>query len=161
MTTNTTDDAARRAQLAQITGLNLNPDPDAPALEVFERPLTQTAPSDIVWAPKGVDPHTMPVSDIVFDPAMVEQFADLSPRGRSEAARFLFAQYKSLGRNKDRNSLLHRRIGEFLAHTHRSRETGGGYVKDKIRLGNTLAEHGVSADDLKEYLAWKAQKEQS
>lgn len=140
-----------------LASLDLNP--DAPALENFERPLIKPLPQGIVWAPEGIDPHTMPVTDIVFDPAMVEQFPDLSPRGRRPACDYLFAQYKSYGRNKDRNSLLHRRIGEFLAKTHRDRETGGGgFVKGKMRLANTMAEHGVTEEDLKEYLAWKAQQ---
>lgn len=149
----TKTDAERREFL---TSLNLNP--DAPALERVERPIAKPLPDGIQWAPEGVDPHTMPVTDIVFDPAMVEQFPDLSPRGRNAASRFLFDQYKSYGRDKDRNSLLHRRIGEFLGKTHRDRETGGSFVKDKIRLANTMAEHGVTEADLKEYLAWKAQQ---
>jgi hypothetical protein len=140
-----------------LASLDLNP--DAPALETFERPLLKPLPIGIVWAPEGIDPHTMPVSDIAFDPAMVEHFPDLSPRGRSAASRELFERYKSYGRNKDRNSLLHRRIGEFLGRVHRDRETGGGgFVKDKIRLANTMAEHGVTEDDLAEFLAWKAQQ---
>jgi len=155
MTTKT--DAERRADLAQKTGLDLNPNPDEAAL--VKRPIAKPLPDHIQWAPEGADPHTMPVTDIVFDPAMVEQFPDLSPRGRNAASRFLFDQYKSYGRDKDRNSLLHRRIGEFLAKMHRDRETGGSFVKDKIRLANTLAEHDVTETDLKEYLAWKASKE--
>lgn len=147
----TKTDAERREFLAS---LNLNP--DAPALERIERPVTPSMPSGIRWAPEGVDPHMMPVTDITFDPAMVEHFSDLSPRGRRPASDFLFAQYKSYGRNKDRNSLLHRRIGEFLARTHRDRETGGGtFVKDKIRLANTLAEHGITEAELAEFVAWK------
>jgi len=149
-------DAERRQFLA---GLNLNP--DAPALERMERPAAKPLPDGIQWAPEGIDPHAMPVTDVAFDPAMVEQFADLSPRGRSAAARFLFEQYKSLGRNKDRNSLLHRCIGEFLAKVHRDRETGGSFVKDKIRLANTMAEHGVTEADLNDYLEWKREGEQS
>lgn len=151
----TKTDAERREFLASM---NLNP--DAPALEKFDRPVGMSLPTGVQWAPDNVDPHTMPVSDIAFDAAMVEQFPDLSPRGRSAAARFLFDQYKSYGRNKDRNSLLHRCIGEFLARTHRDRETGGGgFVKNKIRLANTLAEHGVTEDDMSEFLAWKAQQQ--
>lgn len=141
----------RREALAAMTGLDL----DAPAL--VSRP-ERNVPTHIEWAPKGVDPQTMPVTDIVFIPEMVEHFADLSPRGRRPASDYLFAQYKSYGRNKDRNSLLHRRIGEFLARTHRDRETGGGFVKSKIALANTLAEHDVTEADLADFLAWKAQQ---
>lgn len=144
---------------AFLTSMGL--DPDAPALTRRGAALAPSRRGDVRWAPEGVDPHTMAVSDIVFDPAMVEQFPDLSPQGRNAASRYLFDQYKSYGRNKDRNSLLHRRIGEFLAHAHRARETGGdGFVKDKIRLANTLAEHGVTAEDLEEYLKFKAAQEE-
>lgn len=147
----TLTDAERRAEIAAKTGLNL----DGPAL--VQRPeRLAMQPANITWAPEGVDPHMMAVTDIVFTEAMVEQFADLSPRGRNAASAYLFQAYKSYGRNKDRNSLLHRMIGEFLAGVHRSRETGGGFVKDKIRLANTLAEHGITEDKLAEFLAWKA-----
>lgn len=148
-------DAERRKFLAEQTGLNLD-DPDAP-LEAVRTVKAVTA-EGIQWAPAGLDPHTMPVTDIQFESAMVEQFPDLSPRSRRAASDFLFAQFKSYGRNKDRNSLLHHKIGEFLAREHRTRETGGGFVKSKIGLANTLAEHGVTAADLEEFLAFKAQQ---
>lgn len=135
-----------------LSSLNLNPDPKAPALERFDRSTF------VELAPEGIDPHMMAVTDIVFTTEMVEQFPDLSPRSRRAASDHLFALYKSYGRNRDRNSLLHRRIGEFLAHTHRERETGGSFVKDKIRLANTLAEHDVTAEDLAEFLAQRKAK---
>lgn len=128
-----------------VEGMGLRYDPEAPALDRFDR----TVP----LAPEGVDPHTMPVTDIVFTPEMVAQFPDLSPRERSAASNHLFALYKSYGRNKDRNSLLHRRIGEFLAseHKRRTRPSGeAGFVQDKIRLANFLAEEGISEADLRE-----------
>lgn len=152
--TKTQTDAERREALAAMTGLDL----DGPAL--VSRPERPGAHTHIQWAPKGVDPQTMPITDIVFTPEMVEQFADLSPRGRRPASDYLFAIYKSYGRNKDRNSLLHRRIGEFLASVHKDRtQPGGSFVKDKIKLANTLAEHGITEADLGDYLAWKAQQE--
>jgi hypothetical protein len=144
----------RRAEIAAMTGLDL----DGPALVARPERATSMAPaSGIEWAPKGIDPHMMPVTDIEFTPEMVEHFPDLSPRNRKAAYTHLFEQYKAYGRNKDRNSLLGRRIGEFLARVHRDRETGGsGFVKGKIALANTLAEHGVTEKDLAEFLAWKA-----
>ena len=142
----------RRELLTKI-GLN----PDAPALEVLPtRPVAQTAAVGVQWAPAGVNPHEMPVTEIVFDPAMVEHFSDLSPKMRSAASAYLFAQYKGRRGDKDRNSLLHRRIGEFLANEHKRRNPGGGYVREKVKLANTLAEHNVSEGDLAEFLAWKA-----
>lgn len=128
-----------------VEGLGLRYDPEAPALDRFDR--------SVQVAPEGVDPHTMPVTDIVFTPEMVAQFPDLSPRQRSAAARYLHEIYKSYGRNKDRNSLLHRRIGEFLAgeHKRRTRPTGeAGFVQEKIRLANMLAEAGITEEDLRE-----------
>ena len=149
-----TDDERREF----LSSLNLNP--DAPALENFDRPAERPAIKQVAegiqWAPEGVDPHTMPVTDIVFDPRMREQYPDLSPRARRAPSDFLFAIYKSYGRNKDRNSLLHRRIGEFLARTHKERtQPGGEFVKDKIRLANTLAEHCITEEQLAEFIAWK------
>lgn len=141
-----------------LSSLNLNA--EAPALEQFDRPIAKATATHIQWAAEGADPHTMPITDIAFDPEMVEQFPDLSPRGRSAASRFLFDQYKSYGRDKDRNSLLHRRIGEFLAQVHRTRETGGGFVKDKIALANTFAEQGITAEDVEGFIAWKRGQEE-
>lgn len=151
MAKNATKNESERREF--LASLNLNP--DAPALE------KPKASDGICWAPVGIDPHTMPITDIVFDPAMVAQFADLSPRNRRAASDYLFAAYKSYGRNKDRNSLLHRRIGEFLASVHKERTNGGesgGFVKEKIRLANTFAEHGITEQDMIEFLAWKAQQ---
>lgn len=140
----------RREFLSDI-GLN----PDAPALD---RPEREAGAGAFQWAPPGIDPRTMPVSDIVFTAEMVAQFPDLNPRNRKAAANHLFEIYKAYGRNKDRNSLLNGRIGTFLASVHEERKVaaGGGFVKDKIRLANTLAEHNIDEGDLAEFLAWKA-----
>lgn len=149
-------DTERRAALAAMTGLDL----DGPALVARPERSSMAPAGGIEWAPKGVDPHLMPVTDIAFTPEMVEHFADLSPRNRKAAYTYLFDQYKAYGRNKDRNSLLGKRIGEFLARVHRDRETGGGgFVKDKIRLANFLAEQGITEQDLEAYVAWKQQQE--
>jgi len=138
---------AQRRETLLAAGLN----PDAPALV---RPVTRQ-PSIVPWAPEGVDPHKMPVSEIVFTPEMVEHFQDLSPKSRKAPYNHLFEQYKGIRGDKDRNSLLGRRINEFLASEYKRRQPGGGYVQDKIRLANTLAQHDVKEEDLAEFLAWK------
>lgn len=109
----------------------------------------------IALAPEGVDPSTMPVSDIVFDPRLLDDFPSLSGEGFAAASRYVFSLYKSQGKNKDRNSLLHQRIGQFINQVRRSRETGTGYVKDKVKankeqydLAAMLAAKGITAADL-------------
>ena len=131
---------------------------DLPDGATLGRPVTKQ-PAIVEWAPEGIDPHAMPVTDIVFTPEMVEHFPDLSPKARNAASRYLFDQYKSPWRNSDRHSLLHHKIGEFLARVHKERQPGGSFVKEKIRLANTLAEHDITEDDLQKYIAWKASQE--
>lgn len=149
-------DAEARAQLAAI-GLNL----DGPALDLPARPEHVVPERSVTLAPEGADPRTMPVTDIVFDPALLDGFPSLEGEGLAAASRHVFALYKSHGRNKDRNSLLHRRIGEFIAQVRRSRETGVPHVKEQVRrtgkqrdLLALLAEHGInSVDDLASLLS--------
>lgn len=138
---------------AQIAALGLNP--DAPAFgEVVAKPDAKR--KQPVLAPEGVDPHMMPVTEIVFDPALLDDFPSLSGDGLAAASRHVFALYKSPGRNKDRNSLLHREVGLFISRVRRSRETGTPHVKEQVRQGSKqrdllalLAEHGIkSVDDL-------------
>lgn len=146
-------DAERRKHLAKITGLDL--DPDVPA-KVAREP--QRA-KNVSLAPPGVDPHTMPVSDIVFDPALLDEFPSLEGQGQRAAADHVFALYKSPGRNKDRNSLLWSRVGKFIVKVRSSREPGGsvvtGHVKEEVKatreqrdLAALLTEHGITAGDL-------------
>lgn len=151
----TLTDEQRRAKLASA---GLDPDGSALVKRPADRPITKE-PARIQWAPEGVDPHTMPVTDIVFTPEMVEHFPDLSPRSRKAPYTHLFEQYKAYGRDKDRNSLLGRRIGEFLGGEHKRRQPGGGYVQDKIRMANTLVQHDVTETDLDEFIAWKRAQE--
>lgn len=108
-------------------------------------------------APKGVDPHTMPVEDIVFDERLLDNFASLAFNQQGKAASdYVFSLYKSVGKNKDRNSALHTRIASFITLTRRNRETGG-MVKEKVAstkeqrdLSAVLASQGLSAGDLAE-----------
>lgn len=69
-----------------------------------------------------VDFHTMPVSDIKFDPALLDEFPDLGGQNFRLASDKLFAMYKSKGRNKDRNGLLHRKITEFIQQVKKQRK---------------------------------------
>lgn len=146
------DDTEARAQLAAITGLDL----DAPALDMPERPAHTTEQRQPVLAPEGVDPHSMPVTDIEFDPALLDGFHDLAGQ-RKQASDHVFGFYRDpRGRNKDRHSLLHSRIGKFIEQVRSSRRTGTPYVKDTVRRSGDqrdllalLAGHGItSIDDL-------------
>lgn len=143
-----------------LKGLGLNP--DAPALTSLSEPEPERPKKPKAQlAPKGADPHAMPVSEIVFDPALLDQFPNLEGQGRRAAADYVFALYKSPGRNKDRNSLLWSEVGKFIQRVHRSRETGVPHVKDKVKAGKksrdllaVLAELGIeSVDDLTALLA--------
>lgn len=144
--------ALDEAERTQIAALGLNP--EAPAfgavpVEKKKRPVT--------LAPEGVDPHMMPVSDIVFDPALLDDFPSLEGQGRAAATRYVFDLYKSPHKNKDRHRRLQDEIGLFILRVRRSRETGTPHVKEKIRKNKKqddllalLAEHGIaSVDDLK------------
>lgn len=147
-------DAERKEFLASI-GLN----PDAPGLvaEVAtEAPAKSKSKADasVRLAPEGMDPRAMSVSDIVFDPRLLDDFPSLEGAGMSAASRHVFDLYKSHGRNKDRNSLLHRKITEFIGAVRRERATGG-LVKEKVKatkeqreLANLLAAKGLTAEDL-------------
>jgi hypothetical protein len=110
------------------------------------------------------DLHTMPVEDIVFDPALLDRFPSLSGDGMNEASKYVFSLYKSLGKNKERNSLLHRRISTFITTTRRSRQTGGMVTEavktTKAQRDNAalLASQGVTDSDLAEALRLLAQK---
>ena len=141
---------------AQLAALGLNP--DAPAFGAV--PASESKKRQPVLAPEGVDPHTMAVTDIVFDPALLDEFPSLEGDGLAAASRHVFALYKSPGRNKDRNSLLHREIGLFIQRVRRSRKDGVPHVKEQVRrtgkqrdLLALLAEHGItSVEDLKTML---------
>jgi hypothetical protein len=150
-----TVDAEARAQIAAL-GLN----PDAPAFGAVAPTTAPDAPT-VPLAPEGVDPHTMPVADLVFDPRLLDDFPSLDNRvGRPAAARYLFDLYKypRSATSKDRNRRLQDEIGLFIIRVRRTRESGTTHVKDQVRqtakqrdLLALLAEHGIqSIDDLKE-----------
>lgn len=153
-----TDDAKAREALAAISPQF------AAALETGETfdavvpaPQPTTKRKDPVLAPVGVDPHEIPAADIVFDPALLDGVDLSTPDARSNAVKAIFPLYKSPPRvNKDRNRLLHDRIGAFVRQAHRSATTGTQHVKQEVRrtgkqrdLLALLAEHGItSVEDL-------------
>lgn len=108
-------------------------DLDQPA-KVRPSPHVQApAADDIVLAPKGLDPRSMPVEEIIFDPRLLDPYPSLAfDQGGNAASQYIFSLYKSYGRNKDRNGALQRKITSFITHTRRQRETGG-MVKEKVK----------------------------
>ena len=99
-----------------------------------------------VSTPVQTDFHTMPVTDIVFDEADIAGF-DLETQF-SEASRVLFAKYRATGRNKDRNSLLHSRITQFLGAVRKSRRPEGGHVREEIALLNLIRASGLTVEQI-------------
>lgn len=133
---------------AQAPALAADITPDLPAHE------PRSSAKAVTLAPDGIDPHTMPVSDIEFAPALLDNFPSLEGAGMNAASRYVFELYKSAGRNKDRNSLLHRKITEFIGRERLSRRMGGqvtGLVKatkEQRDLAAVLAEKGLTVEDL-------------
>lgn len=156
----------RRQMLAEL-GLN----PDAPALIAKPEKVKHKAKADagqVTLAPPGVDPHAMPVEDIVLDERLLDGYHSLSfSEQGADAARYIFSLYKSQGRNKERNGALQRKISSFITQTRRNRETGG-MVKEKIASTKEqrdnaalLASANVSSADLAEALRLLAEKREA
>ena len=160
MTTALTEDGRRDL----LKGLGLNP--DAPGLAHID---PEPVPSEPAKAKKKkakkaqpVEPtinlRAIPASEIVFDPAMLDDFTDLSGSGMAAASRHLFELYKSPTKDRERNGLLHRRIGEFIQQVRRDRQAqrpSTGTVKEKIKvtkaqrdLARLMADQGLTAEDL-------------
>lgn len=138
---------AQRREHMQKLGL----DPDKAAMAPAVMPASKPS-GEIGLAPEGVDPRTMPVTDIEFDPRLLDGF-DLKKQ-RREAADHVFALYKSAGRNKDRNSLLWSRISKFITDQALANKTGGA-IKEKVKAtadqreqAAMLAGGGVTSEDL-------------
>lgn len=122
------------------------------SLGMTDKAKTTTKVSDVPLAPEGVDPRTMPVTDIVFDERLLDGF-DLDTQLR-EVADHVFAFYKSPTKNKDRNSLLWREVGLFIQRVKRERATGG-FVKEKVKTTKTdrdlaavIAKAGITPAEL-------------
>lgn len=107
----------------------------------------------------AADPRSaMPVTDIVFDPALLSGFDSLDGRGPAD---HVFGVYKSPGRNKDRNSLLWARVTKFVADERLKRRTGG-VVKEVVKttreqreLAQVMAAKGMTTEDLLALIADK------
>lgn len=107
-------------------------------------------------ADEDVNEHLIPVSDIVFTADMVDGF-DLETQ-LAAASRALFERFKSPRKDKERHSLLHRRISEFLSGLRMERRTGG-FVKERVQTTTTtralaamLETAGVTPEQLLELL---------
>ncbi len=144
-------DTEQREFLASI---GLNPDAPAASSPTVTAPHPPTVVNGVRLGPDGVDPRTIPAADIEFDDRLLDQFASLEGDGLKAASDYVFGLYKSRGRDKDRHSLLHRRITEFIGRVRRSRATGG-HVKETIKatrdqrdLAALMAAKGITPADL-------------
>lgn len=153
-----TDEARRQL----LTELNL--DPDAAGLADESAPAKRKKSNAPVLAPDGVNPHSMPVTAIVFDERLLDNFPVLEGSGLKAASDFVFSQYRAVtasgadAKDKDRHSLLHGRITKFIGEVRRSRATGG-YVREKVKatkeqreMAALLAGKGITAADLAKLL---------
>jgi len=112
----------------------------------------------VIQTVESLDLRRIPASEIVFDPEMLDEFPDLSGAGMAAASRHLVELYKSPTKDRERNGLLHRRIGEFIQQVRRDRQAlrpSTGVVKEKVKqtkaqrdLAALIAEAGLTADDL-------------
>jgi len=143
-----------RREAMRLLGL----DEDGPSLAQGTSEPKATIPTPvqtgIQFAPEGVDPHTMPVSDIEFTLDMLDSFPDLSGTNFKSASEFLFDQYRSRGRDRDRHALLHRRITEFISQVRRHRKSGG-LIRERVvadaesrDLAQLLAAKGLTMQGL-------------
>lgn len=145
-----------------LKGLGLSPDapglahiePEGPAKE----PKAKKAKKKKEPEAPSVDLRRIPASEIVFDPTMLDDFPDLSGSGMAAASRHLFELYKSPTKDRERNGLLHRRIGEFIQQVRRDRQAlrpSTGTIKEKVKvtkaqrdLARLMADKGLTAEDL-------------
>lgn len=126
MTTKTPEEAAAfKASIGLDPGAKAKLLPAAP-----KRDVTKRQP---VLAPEGVDPRTMPVTEIVFDDALLDDFPSLEGEGLKRAADHVFAFYKSPGRNTERNRPLWSEVGKFIQRVKKSRKAGVPHVKEEVR----------------------------
>jgi hypothetical protein len=96
----------------------------------------------------------MDVTDIEFTLDMLGGFPDLTGANFKAASEFLFDQYRSRGRDRDRHALLHRRITEFISQVRRHRKTGG-LIRERVvagaqvrELAQLLAGQDLTVEDL-------------
>ena len=149
-----------QAEFLKSLGLS----PTAPGLVEFETPEIETeAPAKPKASKKNAfpaDAHTMKIMDIPWNPAWLDQFPNLDGPNMAEASRYLFAQFKSEHRDKDRHSLLHREIGLFITRVRAARRAGSERpVTDQIKaekpqrdMAAALAAAGVTPEEVQEWL---------
>lgn len=149
-------------RVAFLAGLGL--DAEAPALAVDiavdEPAKPKKAKGDKPKKAKTkevvtIDPHTIDVSDIVFDAAMLADYR-LDASDIKQASDVLFQHYKSPTKG-ERNKFLHRRITEFIQQVKRDRNPAprDSHIKHKVKAGKDkrdlaqmLADADLTADDL-------------
>lgn len=156
--------ATEKERQALLRSVGLNPEAGAKLPAAPKREVSKNEP---VLAPEGVNPHTMPVSDIVFDPALLDDFPSLRGSEFGEASRKVFALYKSPTKDPDRNRRLHDEIGLFINRVRRSRKAGVPHVKEQVRrqqperdLLAQMREMDVSPEEMQAALALiKGQKD--
>lgn len=145
-----------------LTGLGLSP--NAPGLAGPPPDAPTTPKREVALVPSGLDPHTIPHEQIVFDPVLLDAFPVLEGEGRNEASKYVFGLYRSLGRDKGRNGALHRLIGEFIGQVKRARAAGApdAPIKGQVKVNKAqremaklLAEHGVDEHELAAFIASK------
>ena len=154
-------------RVQHLTALGINPDgkalaalpPDEPA-----KPKHQPAKGEVTLAPPGVDPRTMNVDEITFDPHLLDSFPSLEGDGLAAASAYVFSLYKSYTKDKGRNGALHRKITTFITTTRRNRQTRGT-VTEQIKttradrdIAALIASQGVKPEDLAEALRLLAEK---
>ncbi len=131
-------------RIEHLSKLGLSPNaPGLAAVLDSEAPVVAT-----------VDRRTIPASEIVFDPALLDEFSDLTGSNMNAASRKLFDLYKS--KDSERNKLLHRRITEFigkvrtsrLAKTDKPLTESIKVTKSERELAKVLAARGITAESL-------------
>lgn len=151
-------------RIEHLKMLGLSPD-GATAAPVAAQVAANTPTAPAVAAPSGVDLRTIPVDQIVFDPALIAHLPNLDfGDGGKVAYDLYFQMYKSLHRNKERHSLLGQRITSFITAERRRRIPGmEGLVHDKIVTTKqqrdhaaVLAHHEAEPADVSEALRIRA-----
>ncbi len=148
----TKTDAQRREMLAAI-GLN----PDAPALVAPPQHRPERKQAHLVPAGSDWTPQTIPVKDIEWDNALLDDFPALSDSAcRNAAHNHVFALYKTPKgpHSSDRNKALWSEVGKFINRVRRERETGG-HVRERIKtdterneIAMFLQSQGLTLDDI-------------
>lgn len=136
-------------------------DPHAPGLVAILPDEPIVAAPALTRAPFPADAHTMAVTAIPWTDAWLDGFPNLEGPNMAAASRYLFDQFKSAHRDRDRHSLLHRDIGRFISRVRAARLAGTvSPVTDRVRAGRpardmaaALQAAGVTEEELAAFLA--------